>query len=201
MGQVADLVSAWGIELNTLLAGLIGALSVFMLTTYRDWRREGRSIKRERNGLLRLTDMEIYQNVDKLEMMKDSPDIGQRYRAYSELHTSQWEESKSRLAQLLPTDHLGVLVRYYGLLDKIGAHVGDEGTPSPRYVTRKPKVKKARTVARAERENLLSVLSREGLEIGGKARELGSKYIGELEDYFDLYDDDQDEETEDADNT
>ena len=185
-------MSAWGPE---LLSGLIGGLIVFGLTTWRDWRKTRKLIKRKRNGLLRLIDIEVYQNIDRLEMIKKNPDIGEQYRAYSELHTAHWDENRGRLAQLLSTDYIGVLVRYYGLLDRIGVNLGDEGKRTPRRVARNKNMKEKVAVRDASRKTLISVLAREALKYGEEVRRRAAGYIKETPDYFELYKN-QEQETE-----
>jgi hypothetical protein len=189
LAGASDLIGAWGPE---LLSGAVGGLLVFGLTTYRDWRKARKLTKRERIGFLRLVDIEVYLNMGKLKMIRDSPDVGEQYRAYRELHTGHWEESRTQLIQLLPTDYSGVLAKYYGLLHEIGVHADDEGKKPSRSVARRRDVKVKVAIRDAKRETLLSVLAREALEYGKDIRQRAAVYIGETPDYFDLYEENQD---------
>ncbi len=145
--------------------------------------------------MCRLIDMEIYQNKHKLLMIRDNPDLGQLYDSYSQLHTETWYESKSRLAQLLPPNHLEILVKYYGLIQRLGVSLHDEPFKLSKGVTRRdkrnPKVKQAianaQTNTSARKDTLLSVYARDALEYGDEARQAGVRYIGEAPDYFNLY--------------
>ncbi len=120
-------------------------------------------------------------------MIRDSPHIGEQYRAYTELHTSHWEQARVRLVQLLPIEHSGLLARYYGLLHGIGVNVGDEGRPLTRREGRNRNVQKHVANQTVKREQLLSVQARDALEYGEQVREKGKAYIGDTSDYFKLY--------------
>lgn len=149
----------------------------------------------ERYALLRLIDIEVYQNIGKLDMIRTDPDIGQQYKAYSELHTEHWSETRVRLTQLLDAQEIETIVRYYGLIHEIGVNVNDEGIKPPRKVARKPEVRKAAARKEAKHDNLLSVYARDALSYGNKVRYIGSKYIGNPIDYYDLYSEEDSENT------
>lgn len=192
LGWIANIRGTLGPLFGSLFSGLVGALIVFFLTTWQDRRKADKISNLERNALLRLLDIEIYQNIDKLEMIQKNPDIGQQYRAYFELHTSHWGESRTRLAQLLTTNHIGLLVRYYGLLHRIGVHVNDEPPKLPKRKASKSDIKEKRIKVQIKREDLLSVLARDALEAGNEARHKGTAHIGKLLDYFGFYNEDRD---------
>lgn len=173
--------------IGSLFSGVVGAVLVFVLTTVRDKRRMRELTNSERNALLRLIDIEVYQNIEKLDMIRTDPDIGQQYRAFSELHTEHWSETRIRLTQLLDSDDIQTIVRYYGLIHRIGVNLNDKGVKPPRKVARDTKVKKAEATREVEHENLLSVYAREALSYSEKIRYIGSKYIGAPIDYYDLY--------------
>ena len=61
--------------LSSLSSGVIAALVVFWLGTRRDKQNAQEQEKAERTALWRLVDMAIYQNIFKLETIRDSPDI------------------------------------------------------------------------------------------------------------------------------
>ncbi len=105
--------------LKVLLAGSIGALGVFVLTTLRDWIRGWRLRKREREGLLRLVSIEI-----ELHQTEYSSYQERRPRDYVDdpelrdspgrlLRVSAWEQGRTRIAQLLPADRFSDLALYY----------------------------------------------------------------------------------------
>lgn len=124
--------------LGSLFSGVVGALLVFWLGTRRDKQNAKDREDGERKALWRLVDMEIYQNRYKLEMIEDSPDLGQLYDSYSQLHIETWRESKARLAQLLPPERIEVLVKYYGLIQRLGVSLHDEAfIPDKSLNTRK----------------------------------------------------------------
>ena len=182
-----------------LLISLLGgggiALLLFWLTNRRDKQNAREREDEERKGLWRLVDMEIYQNKYKLEMIGDSPNLGQLYDSYSQLHIETWRESKARLAQLLPPEHIEVLVKYYGLIERLGVSLHDESfkpdAPLSRKDRRSPKVRQALSNAKAEttekKDTLLSVYARNALNYGDEARQFGIEYMGEVPDYFRLY--------------
>jgi hypothetical protein len=171
------------------------ALLLYWLTNRRDKQNAREREDEERRSLWRLVDMEIYQNIDKLQMIKESPDLGQLYDSYSLLHVETWFESKARLAQLLPPERIEVLVKYYGLIQRLGVSIHDEpfklDVPLSRKERRKPKVRqalaKAETDTSAKKNTLLSVYARDALKYGDEIRQFGTEYIGEVPDYFRLY--------------
>jgi hypothetical protein len=181
--------------LSSLFSGVVGALIVFYLGTHRDKQNAQEREDAERKALWRLVDMEIYQNRHKLLMIRDSPNLGQLYGSYSQLHTENWSESKARLAQLLPPERIEVLVKYYGLIQRLGISLHDESFKPDRPLTRRdkrnPKVRqalaKAETNTSANKDTLLSVYARDALQYGDEARQFSKVYIGEVPDYFLLY--------------
>ncbi len=176
-----------------MVNGGLAALLVYWLTARRERRKAEEAKEIERHGLLELLDLEIYQNVHKLRMIRDNPDIGEQYRAYAELHTQIWDESKVRLVQMLSAEHRDALFRYYGLLQRLGVTLGDKGNRQPRRVERKPIVRQKKAVADANRENLLSVYARNALKHGDRAKQIGGEYIGPPPDYYELYKDEAEE--------
>jgi hypothetical protein len=181
--------------LSSLCSGVVGALLVFYLGTRRDKRDAREREDAERRTLWRLVDMEIYQNRHKLLMIRDSPDLGQLYDSYSQLHTENWSESKARLAQLLSPERIEVLVKYYGLIQRLGISLHDESFVPDRALTRKdrrkPNVKQALANAETDtgvkKNSLLSVYARDALKYGDEARQFSMTYIGDVPDYFLLY--------------
>jgi len=139
--------------------------------------------------------MEIYQNRFKLLMIRDSPDVGQLYDSYAELHNQSWNESKTRLAQLLPPEHIEALVRYYGIIQTLGVSLHDEAFKPPSHLSNRDlrnktvqrAIKKATTDVLPKKDNLLSIYARDAVVYGDNARQLGAEYIGKVPDYFLLY--------------
>ncbi len=191
-----------------LLISLVGgggiALLLFWLTHRRDKQNAREREDEERKGLWRLVDMEIYQNKYKLEMIEESPNLGQLYDSYSQLHIETWRESKARLAQLLPPKHIEILVKYYGLIERLGVSLHDESfVPDKSLTTRKhrrnQKVQEAITNAKTEtstkKDTLLAVYARDALKYGDEARQYGTEYMGKVSDYFRLYEETEENNT------
>lgn len=182
-----------------LLLSLVGgggiALLLFWLTNRRDKQNQSKRENNERTGLWRLVDMEIYQNRFKLLMIRDSPDVGQLYDSYAELHTQSWNERKTRPAQLLPPAHIEALVRYYGIIQTLGVSLHDEPFKPPSYVSNRDKrnktfrraIEKATADVIPKKDTLLSVYARDAVTYGDDARQFGAEYIGGSPDYFLLY--------------
>jgi hypothetical protein len=111
------------------------------------------------------------------------------------LHTENWSESKARLAQLLSPERIEVLVKYYGLIQRLGISLHDESFVPDRALTRKdrrkPNVKQAlanaETDTAVKKNSLLSVYARDALKYGDEARQFSMTYIGDVPDYFLLY--------------
>lgn len=198
-----SVLAVLGSVLGVLSSGVLGALLVFLLTTHKDKQNEAERRDEERKALWRLVDMEIYQNKYKLEIIRDSPNLGQLYDSYSQLHIETWRESKVRLAQLLPPERIEVLVKYYGLIQRLGVSLHDESfkpdTPLSRKDRRNPKVRQAISNAKAEttekKDTLLSVYARDALNYGDEARQFGIEYMGEVPDYFRLYEEEEESKT------
>lgn len=193
-----------GSVLGVLFSGVLGALLMFLLTTHRAKQNEAERRDEERKALWRLVDMEIYQNKYKLEIIRDSPDLGQLYDSYSQLHIETWRESKARLAQLLPPKRIEILVKYYGLIERLGVSLHDESfVPDKSLTTRKnrrnQKVQETITNAKAEtsakKDTLLAVYAREAVKYGDEARQYGTEYMGEVPDYFRLYEEAEENNT------
>jgi hypothetical protein len=181
--------------LSSLFSGVVGALLVFWLGTHREMQNARERRDEERKALWRLVDMEIYQNRYKLEIIRESPNLGQLYDSYSQLHIETWQESKARLAQLLSPERIEVLVKYYGLIQRLGVSLHDEPFKPDRPLTRRdkrnPKFRQsltdAETSASGKKNTLLAVYARDVLKYGDEARQFGGEYIGEVPDYFRLY--------------
>ena len=201
-----SVLAVLGSVLGVLSSGVLGALLVFLLTTHRDKQSAVEQKNEERKALWRLVDMEIYQNKYKLEIIRDSPNLGQLYDSYSQLHIETWRESKARLAQLLPPERIEVLVKYYGLIQRLGVSLHDESfrpdAPLSRKDRRNPKVQQAISDAKAKttekKDTLLSVYARDALNYGDEARQFGVEYMGGVPDYFRLYGEDADKDHQTA---
>ncbi len=106
-----------------------------------------------------------------------------------------WRESKARLAQLLPQERIEVLVRYYGLIERLGVSLQDEPFKPPNGLTRRERrdkgvqraIEQGTVNAIPKKDNALSVYARDALKFGDEARQFGIEYIGAVSDYFLLY--------------
>jgi hypothetical protein len=99
---------------DVLLAGSIGALSVFVLGVFRDFVRR----RRELRGIARLVHTEISFNHLALGDFYRNPE-----RVFSPVvgavQTDTWESVRVRLAEMMPADDFGSLVFYYSFLQDI----------------------------------------------------------------------------------
>ena len=107
-------------NLETLLAGLIGALVVFGLTTLRDWIVESRRRSKELEGLLRLVYVEImmHRSLGLEEHLSRDPDEYGNNPGLIEapgrpIRQDAWKQVRLRIGQLLPADRFANLVEYY----------------------------------------------------------------------------------------
>ena len=93
---------------NVLLAGSIGALFVFFLGVFREFRRR----RQELRGIARLIHSEIKLNHLPLQTFYDDPE-----RVFSPLlasiRTETWEDVNVRLAAMMPADDFGDIVYFY----------------------------------------------------------------------------------------
>ena len=170
------------LELSELLSGAAGAVVVALLTIFYDRVRAWLDRRQERKALLRILDSEIYENNAVLEGMIEYPGLADQYPSRATLITDAWDQAQGRLAQLLPSAHITLLVRHYATVRRIRVVLKDPETPTS---TRKGKdmrvklegVKKKRLV-------LLSALANSAHEDGEAVRQKGKKYIKTLPDYF-----------------
>jgi hypothetical protein len=116
--------SGWSILLP-LIGAIIGAIiGAFANGLYRDW-QEKEAQDRERKGLLRLIDAEIFFNTSFYRQFKvNSPFIGAQ--SVDALRTEYWDSANARLAQLLPDNHMKVLTTYYFFVYLTKSTIKDE---------------------------------------------------------------------------
>lgn len=186
------------VELNELLSGAVGALGVALLTIFYDRVRAWLDRRRERKALLRIIDSEVYENMAVLEGMIDYPELADQYPSRAAVVTDAWDQAQGRLAQLLPSDHITLLVRHYASVRRIRAVLEDPERPTAQRKgkdmrVRLENVKKKRLV-------LLSSLANSACEDGEAIRQKGKKYIKTLPDYFPKPEDTEDQ-AEDNDET
>ena len=127
---------------KVLLAGSIGALLVFVLTTLKDWLWGWWLRKRECEGLLRLASIEI--EVHRTDL---GPHIERnlegKQRDYVEdpelvrtpgrvLRTSTWEQVRTRISQLLPAGKFSDLALYYASVEWINDLLDESTSPHTR---------------------------------------------------------------------
>ena len=120
-----------GLDLNSLLSGGIGGVLVLLLSiAYSGWEAK-KAEDREREGLLRMIDAEVYENDRLLKDMIAEPHIADKYPSRAALNTAVWDDSRIRLSQLLATDqaHIVHLTRHYAVVGRIRALLGDPDAP------------------------------------------------------------------------
>jgi hypothetical protein len=102
------------IGLGALIGALVGAASVHLLRELAEGRRE----ERERRGLLHLVSIEIDHNEKQCQLLRAIPSY-----VFSEqidlIKMDTWASARARLTQLLPSDDLGRLARYYAPLQEL----------------------------------------------------------------------------------
>ncbi len=109
-----------GAVLGGIIGGFVGAYANGRVRAKEEQEKSGR----ERRGLLLLIDAEVYSHIIALEKKREELRSGQEATA-SKLNllatprSEDWNRSKERLAQLLPTDHMKNLIIYYKALKDI----------------------------------------------------------------------------------
>jgi hypothetical protein len=114
-----------GVTLGDFLLIVISAFGGAWANSWYRGREDKRQRKRELYGLLRLIDSEVKYNIIVIEGFsgdKDATAINKD--AIESLRTDTWDKVQDKLAQLLQTDDLTDLIRYYGIvrLLKIDPH-------------------------------------------------------------------------------
>jgi len=177
-----------GVDLSTLLEGALGGAGVLLLSVFYGRIETARNRRREREGLLRIIDAEVYENNRLLRVIRENPDLA-KYPSLFALSTDAWDQCRTRLSELLSKDqdHVFVLVRHYALVVRIRALLED---PDALAAGLSRKERRGRTVrervadAEGERHNLLSTLANRALSDGEEVRRKGERYIGALPDYY-----------------
>jgi hypothetical protein len=100
---------------DVLLAGLGGALVVFLLGIFREWWRE----EREREGLLRLLLSEIDHNAEVVRTVGEKTNNPLGAEDFLKISADTWRELQGRAAALLPDDLFAVLNGYYSSLQTL----------------------------------------------------------------------------------
>jgi len=165
-----------------LVAAIVGAIiGAYANGWYRD-RQDKKAREREREGLLRIIDAELYENIRLLRGIAKNADLA-KYPSQSHMSTDAWNQSRARLGEFLSEDrdHIFALNRHYTLVVRIRATLED---PEPLKDSLSRKERRNRSVqdevTRADErgKNLLSILANRALVAGEKARNKGGKYIG-----------------------
>ncbi len=144
--------------LSTFVGAIIGA---WANSWYRN-REAKKAEDREREGLLRIIDAEVYENNRLLKDMIAEPHIADKYPSRTALNTAVWDDSRTKLSQLLATDqeHIVHLTRHYAVVGRIRAPLGDPDAP---ISARNKRERQARTAnIREKRYILLSQLANLG---------------------------------------
>lgn len=99
--------------MGVLLSGFLGAFLVFLL----GWGREIGRASRERRGILRLLLSEIEHNAEVLQIVEET---GQGLAVGEPLlRTETWHQTRARAVQLLASEQLESLDRYYATLETL----------------------------------------------------------------------------------
>ena len=98
-----------------LLAGSIGALGVFVLTTLKDWVWARRLRRTERKGLLRLVFAELSRNESNLRALRveSIEEFAAAHLSVRALNVDTWEQARVRMAVLLGDERFRELAEYY----------------------------------------------------------------------------------------
>ncbi len=170
-----------------LLAATVSALiGAYANGQYRDW-QDKKARDREREGLLRIIDAELYENIRLLRGIAKSADLA-KYPSQSHVSTDAWNQSRARLGEFLSKDqhHIFALNRHYALVVRIRATLKDpEALKNSlnRRERRNRGMQDAVAGANERGENLLSVLANRALTAGERARNKAVKYTEPLPDY------------------
>jgi hypothetical protein len=170
-----------------LLAAIVSTLiGAYANGWYRD-RQDKKAREREREGLLRIIDPELYENIRLLRGIEKNADLA-KYPSQSHVSTDAWNQSRARLGEFLfeDQDYIFALNRHYALVVRIGATLEDpeELKQSLSRRDRRDRTMRARVAGADESgKNLLSILANRALAAGETARNRGEKYIGSLPDY------------------
>ena len=165
-----------------LAGAVVGAnIGAFANGLYRDW-QDRKAQRRERDGLLRIIDSEVYENNAVLEGMIDYPGLADQYPSRAAVVTDAWDQAQGRMAQLLPSDHFTLLVRHYASVRRIRVVLKDPEAPTSKRKGKDMRVKlenvkKKRLVA-------LSALANSAYQDGEAIRQKGKKYIKTLPEYY-----------------
>lgn len=111
-----------GAVLGGVIGGFVGAYTNGRVRA----KEEQEALDRERRGLLLLIDAEVYSHVISLENLQEKLGSGQQTKVaklnlLATPRSEDWDRSKERLAQLLPTGHMKDLIIYYKALKDIVA--------------------------------------------------------------------------------
>jgi hypothetical protein len=111
-----------------LVGAVVGAIiGAWANSWYRD--REAKKVEnRELKALMTLIFAEYGDNHGLLKLLS-SESNRLEVRSLTNLQTVTLDDSKVRLAQLLPADHVTALVRYYGQIRRLLDNINDEEIP------------------------------------------------------------------------
>jgi hypothetical protein len=112
--------------IGTVIGAIFALIGAFLgarwNSRYRN-REAEQARKEEREGLLILLSMEVNTNNRSLETflkgLAAKPDFDSRAGIAATLHSAVWDESKVRLAQLIPGTYLGRVASYYKRIDLV----------------------------------------------------------------------------------
>lgn len=113
---VSDLLPYLLPVISALLGGSVGGVVGGFAGAYANGRvrrkEEEEARDRERDGLLRLIDAEVYFNESQLRQFAENP-VFLHTAKVSSLRTTYWDSANARLAQLLAEEHFKAASAYY----------------------------------------------------------------------------------------
>jgi hypothetical protein len=122
-------------SVEVLLAGSLGALTLFVLDRVVDWVVDRRRRGNELAGLLRLVDMEVGHNIYTIlpAINEHYPENLTRPQMERPLTTDVWEQTRVRIAQLLSDkEKVKDLVEYHKNLQEMNDLLGPYTSPIKR---------------------------------------------------------------------
>ena len=112
-------------DLNSLLSGAAGGILILLINIVYS-RREAKSAdKNELKALLRLVDVEIFANDEKLRACLKAGEFD--WFAIAGLFSKNWDQVKARVSALMPGEQVDSLALYHENLSQVLTAVGVHG--------------------------------------------------------------------------
>ena len=112
-------------DLNSLLSGAAGGIFILLINIFYS-RREAKSANdNELKALLRLIDVEIFANDEKLQACLKADEFD--WFAVAGLSSKNWDQVKARVSALMPGEQVDSLALYHENLSQVLTAVGVHG--------------------------------------------------------------------------